>query len=310
MIGLMLDSGAHSLYNMYVKSYHGAYDWDFSYSETDEFWKYAEDYATYLKLNSHKFETVVNLDVIRNPERSWAMQKWYENKGLKVLPVYHFGEPIEWFKKYMDNYEYIGISGLGQEIQRENYIQYADRVFNLICDSKGNPKWKIHGFAMTSIDLILRYPFYSVDSTTWLVGEKFSLVCIPIVKNGKFDFGVPPRMVSVTSRRTKHTSKAHIKNLPKAVWYTLFKMCEEAGGYTWGKSEFKQVQPFYSVVDKPGEFWVDKKKGIVEVVIEPGISNDMGIRNSVIAYYFAKMEEYINNHPRVFKRDILQGFYD
>ena len=62
---LALDSGAHSLYNKYVKGSR-----DFSFYESDEFWEFADDYANFLLENKDRFEFYVCMDVIRNPELS------------------------------------------------------------------------------------------------------------------------------------------------------------------------------------------------------------------------------------------------
>jgi hypothetical protein len=39
---------------------------------------------------------------------------------------------------------------------------------NRLTDPDGTPKVKVHGFGLTNIQLLFRYPWYSVDSTSWL----------------------------------------------------------------------------------------------------------------------------------------------
>jgi hypothetical protein len=45
---------------------------------------------------------------------------------------------------------------------------WLDRVFDkFLTNPDGTPKVKVHGFGLTTPDLLFRYPWYSVDSGTW-----------------------------------------------------------------------------------------------------------------------------------------------
>lgn len=157
-ISLFLDSGAHSLYTKeLIKKQHSE---SYSFYESDDFIKYVDEYAAFIKKYKRYIDVYVNVDVIFNPEKSYDIQRYLEDKhDLKPLPVVHFGSDLKWVEFYIDRgYDYIGLGGLGQEVTRNQYINWADRVFELICDTpKRLPKVKTHGFAMTSLKLMLRY---------------------------------------------------------------------------------------------------------------------------------------------------------
>lgn len=149
---LLIDSGAFSIYN--------------SGKSID-----IDDYKNFI-LQYPKKWNYINLDVI--PPRSATKkqinkcaEEGYENyiylkKYIKnLLPVYHYGEDIKFFKKYCNETDYIGIN-----IKRVNRgitdIEYYDSIFNI---SKTNIK--IHCLGMTNIPHLLRYPFYSTDSVSY-----------------------------------------------------------------------------------------------------------------------------------------------
>jgi len=96
---------------------------------------------------------------------------------LNPLPVFHSGEDFKWLKLYLDNYGYIGLGGLGQSVSKGNWIlNVGEPAWNMICDEKGMPRIKVHGFAMTSPDLIIDMAFFSVDSTSWMQFGKYGLL--------------------------------------------------------------------------------------------------------------------------------------
>lgn len=48
---------------------------------------------------------------------------------------------------------------------------WLDNCFSII--TKKKPLIKIHGFGVNAFWIWERYPFYSVDATSWLMGGKF-----------------------------------------------------------------------------------------------------------------------------------------
>lgn len=297
-IELFLDSGSHSMYNMMFRK--ASFVRDYSYSDTPAFWEYLHKYCRYLQEFGHQFTTKVTLDVIFHPEKTWTIQKMMETEyGLELLPVFHFGEDLSWLYKYMDNYEYVGIGGLGQEVPKEKFIHFADRVFKEICHANGQPKIRTHGFAMTSIDLMLRYPWATVDSSSWIVSERYALLIVPKMRNGEFFYGASPEMVSVSMRHSK--SKNHMSHFSPMVQKAVHQFAEEVGGFKYGKSEFVTVPETYKIDFTKLEYWANKEKRLVEKIIEPGFGNSMQIRNTINTYYFKKLEEYTILQPCEFK---------
>jgi intein/homing endonuclease len=116
------------------------------------------------------------------------MQKYLEDyHHLNPLPVYHQGEDLKWFKKYVDNYDYIGVGGLGQLSTKSRwFLNVGNSIFNIICDDRGMPQRKLHGFAMTSPDLVIEFPFYSTDSVmgnSLILVREFGRIRVSTIEN-------------------------------------------------------------------------------------------------------------------------------
>lgn len=171
---IMIDSGAHSFANLFIRT-----DRQAKYSETQEFKDYLEKYIAFLHKHKDSIELYVTLDVIGNAEKTWEIQKYIESCGLNPLPVFHYGEDFKWLKKYLDNYDYIGVGGLATRVTKHSFLLWGDKVFGTITNNKGEPLVKVHGFAMTSIDLINRFPWASVDSTSWMMFSRFGQILTP-----------------------------------------------------------------------------------------------------------------------------------
>ena len=230
-IKFALDSGAHSLYNIkfagkdkdgnIIKGQHARATSDYDFYKTPAFKAYLEKYVQYLHERKNSLEFYVSLDIIFNPKASWEVQKYLESCGLNPIPVFHYGEDIKWFKKYADKYEYVGIGGLGQDITKQKFIRFCDPLFKMICDKQGRPSIKTHGFAMTSIHLVKRYPWFSVDSATH---HKASfnghlLIPKPIIKHKEilgFDYLGSNCIVPVTERRKYQKGKPVQRHISRA----------------------------------------------------------------------------------------------
>ena len=187
-----IDCGAPSLYNRLSRKsgnigVMGAsfkdrkYD-DYSYTESKEYQIYRDTYIQYLLDNKGRYDHCSNLDVINNPVLTYKNQRILEEAGLNPIPVFHLGNDPKWLKRYIDRYEYVALGGLVPNTTSQ-LIPILDKLFSeYLIDSDGFPKVKLHGFACTSLPLMIRYPWYSVDSTTC---RKLAMYGSVIIPNGK-----------------------------------------------------------------------------------------------------------------------------
>lgn len=108
------------------------------------------------------------LDGIGDPLKTYQNQCLMEQNGVQALPCFHWGEDERYLEYYIERYPYITLGGMVPHSTQENR-QWLDHIWSrYLCDSSGHARLKVHGFGMTSIPLMTRYPWYSVDSSSWV----------------------------------------------------------------------------------------------------------------------------------------------
>jgi len=209
---VFFDSGAHGLYNRHVHVVGGVHGRDltprqkelkYAYYSSKEFYAYCDAYAAFLKdpRCQGAIQFYATVDVIFNPELSWKVLKYLEDEhGLHPVPVIHYGTPLKWIAKHLEaKYDLIGLGGLGQEVKKEEYLAWGDQVFDLICDQPSRkPMVRTHGFAMTAWSLMRRYPWWSVDSASWVKLAGYGRIYVPHYRAGQFVVTENPYMLMVS----------------------------------------------------------------------------------------------------------------
>ena len=206
---IFLDSGAFSMFTQGV--------------EVD-----LKEYARYIYRNRDIIEIASNLDAIgklgaskaeaeETAQHSYDNQKklegWLKPQGLTVQPVHHVRDPDHWLQRYIDEgYDYIFLGGMVPETT-PHLRAWLDHVWgNYLTNKDGTPKVKVHGFGLTTTELMFRYPWYSVDSTSWVMTAMFGACYLDIrmldgtVKDFKVDF-------SSRSRKQEDIDSWHYKRL-------------------------------------------------------------------------------------------------
>lgn len=165
-VKVFLDSGAFSAFSMGVK--------------VD-----LPKYCDYIHRNLDIIEHVDGqplasvLDAIGDADGTWHNQRAMEDLGVRPLPCYHYGEPVEVLQYYIENYSYITIGGM-VPISTPQLKLWLDRLWkDYLTDENGFPIVKVHGFGLTSLPLMMRYPWYSVDSSTWVQWAANGMILVP-----------------------------------------------------------------------------------------------------------------------------------
>jgi len=214
---LAIDSGAHSLYTRYGapktaegKQIRGEGISDkvnSDYLNLPLFHKYLEDYMTFLLAHGKDLVFSVSVDVMMNPEASWDIWKEMTKQGAKAIPVFHFGEESKWLKKYMDETDYIGIGGLVNIGSKGASEKFRARAWKLLCDDKGKPLVKVHGFGITSFKTISDHPYHSVDSTAAFTWSRYGSIAMPRhAASSGWEYSELPKIVPVTPLRSRDTN--------------------------------------------------------------------------------------------------------
>lgn len=271
-----------------------------------------QDYIQFIKDNQQYITIYANLDVIGSAEGTWENQQIMEDAGLKPLPVYHFKEDPKWLKRYLKKgYDYIALGGL---VKAGDIIPFLNDTFSkYLCDDQGMPIIKVHGFGLTSIPIMLKYPWYSVDSTSWVVTGRMGSIFMPSIRHGKYYYDEASLKITVSNRSpAQKEAGAHINTLTPLRKSLVLEYIRDKG-YALGRSEYKKESQSYQLKD--GERWAEKKpkdKAIlreVEIIIEPGISNMYQLRDEMNIIYFLDLEKSMPPWPWPFKtKQLPKGF--
>jgi hypothetical protein len=158
------------------------------------------------------------LDGIGDPVQTWRNQMAMEELGVRPLPCFHYGEPEEALEWYLSRYEYITLGGM-VPISTPQLFHWLDRIWSRhLCDGSGRAKVKVHGFGLTSIDLMTRYPWYSVDSSSW----------VQIGAHGNIIFNGKTIAFSSQSPSRKNAGQ-HIDSLPQVMRDEIERQLLESG---------------------------------------------------------------------------------
>ncbi len=183
------------------------------------------EYSEYIKRNMdiiRKEDGVVMasvLDGIGDPLLTYRNQLTMEALGAKPLPCFHAGEDERYLEWYVQNYEYITLGGMVGSSTKALCV-WLDRMWErYLTDGSGRPRLKVHGFGITAIPIMERYPWWSVDSSSWIQSAAFGSIITP--KHG-------PLSVSEKSP-ARHDAGQHISNLTTVEQDAVLRMLEEQG---------------------------------------------------------------------------------
>jgi hypothetical protein len=134
-----------------------------------------KQYAKFIEANRGIWTTCSSLDAIGSGEQaaqaSYDNLKTLEQLGVRVQPVFHVREPEKWLQRYIDEgYDYIFIGGMVPETTQwlmDRLDVLWDKI--LVDPVTRKARVKVHGFGLTDQKLMFKYPWFSVDSSSWLM---------------------------------------------------------------------------------------------------------------------------------------------
>ena len=144
----------------------------------EEFWlPYLHDYIEWIRAHKDYIFCAANLDLDKIVGFS-VVDKWNKEyfeplekeTGVQIVYVAHEESNEDGAKGFMSRFEYyckkypyVGANQMWKS--RAPQIYQMVKRYNV----------RVHGFAWTDLPLLRRYPFFSVDSVTWLGGVRFGI---------------------------------------------------------------------------------------------------------------------------------------
>lgn len=161
---IFIDSGAHT----FLSNRDDYMDKPMSYWES-----YIEGYIDFLTKNKEYVFACADLDIdfIVGQEqvdkwRDEVFESFKKDTGVEVCYIWHSNRGQVGWKEMCKKYDYIGLS-------YENDAQMTlQKLMGMINVAKGY-NTRVHGMALTKTEFLVRVPFFTADSTTWLVGQQY-----------------------------------------------------------------------------------------------------------------------------------------
>jgi hypothetical protein len=195
-----------------------------------------DPYIDFIKCYRSRLYACVNLDVITKRdewrqsgfERSAAasydhlsqMRSELLPLGVDPFGVFHAFEPIRYLELMLRD----GVKRIALACKEPPRVKFAwlDTCFEVLKDQDV----QLHGLAFTDQRILKRYPFASVDSTSWL--SKYGTILVPTYDvDGRPNYLLPPQTVSVTEGSTM--SSNHIERAPSLILRDVYQRLAEIG---------------------------------------------------------------------------------
>jgi len=178
-VHFLLDSGAFSAWNKGVTIDINRYRDKIKYIQDN--YQFKEFHPVNLDVIPGKQGDKITKELAEDSmKRGWDNYLWFKNQGIETIHVFHQGEDYNFLlNTIIKECKYIGVSP-SNDAHLNSKIEWCKKTFDLLpADIKS------HGFAVTSVDLIKPFPWYSVDSASWKLGANMGRVSMQL---GNFYF--------------------------------------------------------------------------------------------------------------------------
>lgn len=124
---------------------------------------YCDSYIDFIKNNDVEQFFEIDVDTIFGIEFVEQLRDRIEkNTGKVCIPVWHKGRGIEYWKRMVEEYNYIAIGGLVSHVKQSEWWMIKKLV-----DYAYFKNVKVHGLGFTKTNILDQFRWYSVDSTSW-----------------------------------------------------------------------------------------------------------------------------------------------
>jgi len=165
--GFILDSGA---FTFMTSKKNAKLDWE----------EYVLRYADFINKYDIKLFAELDIDSVIGLRKVEELRDLLEAEtGKQPIVVWHKSRGKQDFIDTVASYPYVAIGGIvAKEIKKSEY-----KYFPWFIKKAHEHGAQIHGMGFTDAKLLFKYPFDSVDSTTWNIGREFGE--ISLFKGGK-----------------------------------------------------------------------------------------------------------------------------
>jgi len=165
---VMTDSGAFTAWNVGKKVDIGAYaDWAISQAA-----KFPRVISVNLDvIPGEKGRTSTEKERIEGMKQSIKNADYLRARGINVMEVFHQDEPKEFLNELVDRLPKGGVLGISPRNDKhlKAKVEWQQVVMRSLIEKCGKENLpRTHGLAVTSIEMLRNFPYYSGDSSTWV----------------------------------------------------------------------------------------------------------------------------------------------
>ena len=234
-----------------------------------------DEYAEYVKRHGNEYSLCFNLDSIGNAKKSYTNWKYLQKKGINTVPIYHVGTSEVFLRKYLREADYIGLGAIANLETTQRLLGLSHIWKTYLTDKKGMPLIKVHGLGLTAIPIMIRYPWYSVDSFTPVISAVWGSVLLPWLDNEGTPHFFKLGICEISDQGDHKQGMANsFPSLPERSKQTYKEMFEEYG-FVLGEIAYQQKK------DRRGKQGENERKPIPMFdLIKPSDENAKTLANS------------------------------
>jgi hypothetical protein len=179
-------------------------------------------------------QSLLGMDVIR----AWRQRIVDEGLADKCIMVHHSCNDDDHLDELIKTTKsgYIGFEGKMGGTFKLPYMKLLKKAYEAGI--------KVHGFALTSQKFVEKYPFYSVDSSSWTACTRYGILY-------KWQNGKMHQTKSTDKHFFKHNIPAELHNTMRGKDMSILKL-------KYNEKAFREMQDFYTKVwERRGIHWKD-----------------------------------------------------
>lgn len=210
----------------------------------------------------------------------------------KVIPVFHQNDSFGWLEKYLKfGTPYLGISPANDN-QVRGRAKWMQKVSRFIRRPDGTMRIRVHGFGVTAFDLLTYWPWYSVDSASWVRKAAYGMIYVPRTTRLEFDYLKPPYSLGFSTRALIRAGREdHFDALSATQRLQVLRYLKEVKAVL-GTSHIEDRPEGHKLSED--ELWHDKPARKVVVVETRGVATSLHCRYQVNMKYFKRLNRELD----------------
>ena len=172
--------------------------------------------------------TSTKMERISGMKQSLKNADWLRSQGLEVMEVFHQDEPKAFLLDLLSRLPADGVLGISprNDVPVVSKMKWQASVLKVMLAHAGSPAAlpRTHGLAVTSRRMLEEFPYYSVDSSTWMSSFRYGQFVNERGTMSKTDSILPtnptahqPGPLDAATRRSI-TNLTHMANSVTTLW--------------------------------------------------------------------------------------------